>query len=127
MTMPDDGPGGLPTSPASGTCLTCGRLLSPRGPNGECVRCLAGLAFFSDSEPATLRYAHFEVETSEDGLPIELGAGAMAVTYRALDTVLDCTVALKVIDTEVAANPIARTRFLREARAAARLHHPNVA
>ena len=51
----------------------------------------------------------------------------MAVTFRARDTVLDCTVALKVIDRKVATNPIARTRFLREARAAARLYHPNVA
>ena len=74
-----------------------------------------------------MRFPHFEVEAGKDGLPIELGAGAMAVTFRARDTVLDCTVALKVIDRKVATNPIARTRFLREARAAARLYHPNVA
>jgi len=105
------------------------------------VRCLVNLAFFSDDEamateasekrnrvtPVALRYAHFEVEVGSDGFPIELGAGAMAVTFRARDTVLDCTVALKVIDRKVATNPIARMRFLREARAAARLHHPNVA
>ncbi len=51
----------------------------------------------------------------------------MGVTYLARDTTLECTVALKVIDTQRAGNPAARTRFLREARAAARLHHPNVA
>ena len=51
----------------------------------------------------------------------------MAVTYRARDTVLNSVVALKVIDCTIAANPAARTRFLREARAAAQLHHPNVA
>jgi serine/threonine protein kinase/Flp pilus assembly protein TadD len=51
----------------------------------------------------------------------------MAVTYRARDTVLNSIVALKVIDCAIAANPTARTRFLREARAAAQLHHPNVA
>jgi TolB-like protein/tRNA A-37 threonylcarbamoyl transferase component Bud32 len=99
------------------------------------------LAFFPDDEaiaadsggknsrgaPVALRYAHFDVEAGKDGLPIELGAGAMAVTFRARDTVLDCTVALKVIDRKIATNPIARMRFLREARAAARLYHPNVA
>jgi serine/threonine protein kinase/Tfp pilus assembly protein PilF len=74
-----------------------------------------------------LRYAHFEVEVGADGFPVELGAGAMAITYRARDTVLNSTVALKVIDRKVAENPGARSRFLREARAAANIHHPNVA
>jgi serine/threonine protein kinase/Tfp pilus assembly protein PilF len=74
-----------------------------------------------------LRYAHFEAEVGEDGFPVELGAGAMAITYRARDTVLNSAVALKVIDRSVAQNPGARTRFLREARAAANIHHPNVA
>jgi TolB-like protein/Tfp pilus assembly protein PilF len=41
--------------------------------------------------------------------------------------VLNSAVALKVIDRSVAQNPGARTRFLREARAAANIHHPNVA
>jgi len=74
-----------------------------------------------------LRYAHFEVEVGADGFPVELGAGAMAITYRARDRVLNSTVALKVIDYSVAQNPGARSRFLREARAAANIHHPNVA
>jgi serine/threonine protein kinase/Tfp pilus assembly protein PilF len=51
----------------------------------------------------------------------------MAVTYRARDTVLNSLVALKAIDRKVAQNPGARTRFLREARAAANIRHPNVA
>jgi serine/threonine protein kinase/Tfp pilus assembly protein PilF len=74
-----------------------------------------------------LKYAHFEVETGADGFPVELGAGAMAITYRARDTVLNSEVALKVIDRSVAQNRSARLRFLREARAAANIHHPNVA
>jgi serine/threonine protein kinase/Flp pilus assembly protein TadD len=74
-----------------------------------------------------LRYAHFEVDVGGDGFPVELGAGAMAITYRARDTVLNSVVALKVIDRKVAQNPGARSRFLREARAAANIHHPNVA
>jgi serine/threonine protein kinase/Tfp pilus assembly protein PilF len=121
------------------TCATCGRPLTQRGPNGECLRCLVSLTFLGDDEqperpaarsrltPGPLRYAHFEVETGADGFPVELGAGAMAITYRARDTVLNAVVALKVIDRKVAQNPGARSRFLREARAAANIRHPNVA
>src|SRR5438876_6547669 len=124
---------------AAGTCATCGRQLTQCGPNGECLRCLVSLGFLADGEqaerpvgrgrltPGPLRYAHFEVEIGADGFPVELGAGAMAITYRARDTVLNSTVALKVIDRKVAENPGARSRFLREARAAANIHHPNVA
>lgn len=114
--------------------------MTQRGPSGECLRCLVSLAFLPNCEPSEERfaanrrvttgpliYAHFEVEVGEDGFPVELGAGAMAVTYRALDTVLNSVVALKVIDRKAAENPAARSRFLREARAAAQLHHPNVA
>jgi serine/threonine protein kinase/Tfp pilus assembly protein PilF len=126
-------------SEAAGTCATCGRALTQCGPNGECLRCLVTLGFLADGEeakkpagrgrltPGPLRYAHFEVEMGADGFPVELGAGAMAITYRARDTVLNSTVALKVIDRGVAQNPGARSRFLREARAAANIHHPNVA
>ena len=121
------------------TCATCGRPLTQCGPNGECLRCLVSLTFLADSEqpersaargrltPGALRYAHFEVDTGADGFPVELGAGAMAITYRACDTVLNSVVALKVIDRKVAQNPDARSRFLREARAAANIRHPNVA
>ena len=58
----------------------------------------------------------------------ELGRGAMGVTYRAVDTSLQRAVALKLIDTEwVKRGAEARERFMREARAAAALRHPNVA
>ena len=72
-------------------------------------------------------YGHFEVEQGSDGLPWELGAGAMAVTYRARDCVLHAPVALKVISQRLAGHPTTRARFLREARAAAKIRHPNVA
>src|SRR5438876_6229833 len=117
------------------TCPTCGGPLT----QGECLRCLVSLGFLSDSQqpdkvengrrlmPGPLKYDHFEVEIGADGFPVELGAGAMAITYRARDTVLNSVVALKVIDRTVAQNPGARSRFLREARAAAQIRHPNVA
>jgi predicted Ser/Thr protein kinase len=117
-------------SPTAETCAACGKLLIPRGPHGECLRCLGSFAFVSASEPSMstpASYAHFEIELGADGHPLELGAGAMGITYRARDTILECTVALKIIDTQGAGDTATRTRFLREARAAARLHHPNVA
>ena len=124
---------------AAGVCATCGRPLTQVGPKGECLRCLVGLGFLADGEeperpaargrltPGPLKYAHFEVEVGVDGFPVELGAGGMAITYRARDTVLNSTVALKVINRSVAQKPDVRSRFLREARAAANIHHPNVA
>ena len=51
----------------------------------------------------------------------------MGVTYKALDVNLQMDVALKVISAKFSAHPEARARFLREARAAAKLQHPNVA
>jgi serine/threonine protein kinase/TPR repeat protein len=56
-----------------------------------------------------------------------LGRGAMGVTYRATDTNLRCPVALKVIAPALLADSVARQRFMREARTAASLRHPNVA
>jgi serine/threonine protein kinase len=62
-----------------------------------------------------------------DGRPIELGRGAMGVTYKALDVDLVCPVTLKVISERYLGDESARLRFLREARAAAKVRHSNVA
>src|SRR5437879_7215481 len=80
------------------TCATCGRALTQCGPNGECLRCLISLTFLADGEqletpgargrltPGPLRYAHFEVETGEDGFEVVLSAGAMTISYRVIIT-----------------------------------------
>ena len=65
--------------------------------------------------------------TGEDGKPVELGRGAMGVTYKAFDVDLHCPVTLKVISERYLGDESARLRFLREARAAASVRHPNVA
>jgi serine/threonine protein kinase len=78
-------------------------------------------------EQSPRRFDHYQVAIHTDGTPVELGRGAMGITFKAFDTVLGNEVALKVIDARIAAHPEARERFLREARAAARLRHPNVA
>ena len=77
--------------------------------------------------PAELVFGHFLVPRRADGGPWELGRGAMGVTYRAFDTSLRTEVALKVIRAEQVANEDTRRRFQREARAAAKIRHPNVA
>jgi uncharacterized RDD family membrane protein YckC len=66
------------------------------------------------------RLAHYEIGR-------RLGSGGMGVVYEARDTSLDRTVAVKVLDPRLAQDPAIVARFEREARAAARRNHPNLA
>ena len=56
----------------------------------------------------------------------ELGRGGMGVVYLAKEVHLDRLVAIKLLPPERAADPLLRERFLREARLAAKLSHPNI-
>ncbi|MBV8969508.1 MAG: protein kinase, partial [Verrucomicrobia bacterium] len=82
-----------------------------------------------ESSPAQVehRFEHYELVKAEDGKPIELGRGAMGVTYKAFDVDLRYPVTLKVISERYLGDESARLRFLREARAAASVRHQNVA
>jgi len=102
---------------------------------GRCMICLLRVGFDDSDEsdeklfaPVTDRLGNYRIERHDDGTHWELGRGAMGVTYRAVDTSLQRPVALKLIDSErVKRGAEARERFMREARAAASLRHPNVA
>src|SRR5258708_11000063 len=72
-------------------------------------------------------FEHYELVKGKGGKPVELGRGAMGVTYKAFDVDLRCPVTLKVIGEKYLGDESARLRFLREARSAASVRHPNVA
>jgi hypothetical protein len=130
------------------TCPTCGTKFFAGADSEFCPVCIlqgafgAGSAATGESGSASgsaasleetesvsqvRRFEHYEVMLDADGRPIELGRGAMGVTYKALDVDLQCPVTLKVISERYLGDESARLRFLREARAAASVRHPNVA
>jgi serine/threonine protein kinase len=124
------------------TCGACGAKFSATNENEFCPVCMlrnvlaggldSGESSFDDTikpkrEDAAQRFEHYELVKSEDGTPVELGRGTMGVTYKALDVELCRTVALKVISEKHLGDKSARLRFLREARSAASVRHPNVA
>src|SRR6266436_6343094 len=123
------------------TCPSCGNEVS--GAMEFCPVCMLrkGLAGGVESgessasedtvkptlEQVVQRFEHYELVTGEDGKPVELGRGAMGITYKAFDVDLHCPVTLKVISERYLGDESARLRFLREARAAASVRHQNVA
>lgn len=122
------------------TCAECGEAMPFVGPAGGCPACMFAAASeaWADADGSDdptalggclppLRYGHFEIARHPDGSPYELGRGAMGISYLARDTTLDCRVALKVIAAALSTKAEARARFRHEARAAAKLRHPNVA
>jgi serine/threonine protein kinase len=84
-------------------------------------------ALHPNSPQIVSRFENYELMLDQDGDPIELGRGAMGITYKAFDVDLRFPVVLKVISEKYVGDESARLRFLREARAAARVRHPNVA
>jgi hypothetical protein len=116
-------------------CGTCGSTIDESSGDLGCMICLldAGL----DAETEQIEHSDellsddvgvYTIEHRIDGSVWELGRGAMGVTYLAIDKLLDRPVALKIINTNRGSRSgETRERFMREARAAAALRHPNVA
>jgi formylglycine-generating enzyme required for sulfatase activity len=87
----------------------------------------------SEAAPTPTRFAPNAAGGADASRPLgkflllqPIGAGGCGTVWRALDTELDRVVALKIPDAGVMKSPMLRARFRREARAAARLSHPNV-
>jgi predicted Ser/Thr protein kinase len=125
-------------------CPRCRAALAADAPEGLCPACLMAAAFTSDAGQAALdglaattppgelqRRTAAEWSDLERHFPqlevLELiGRGGMGAVYRARQKHLDRIVALKVIPPEAAKDPTFAERFAREARALARLNHPNI-
>jgi hypothetical protein len=79
-------------------CNKCGAsLLGDEPLDGYCLVCLLGTALDQEEGPAdaTGLFDHYRLATHPDGTPVELGRGAMGITYRALEINLRCPVTLK--------------------------------
>jgi hypothetical protein len=116
-----------PHRDAKRACPACGALLPED--SGFCPVCAFQEALdtqtYSDSSSSELRFEHYTVLQNSEGKPFELGRGAMGVTYKAFDVHLQRPVALKIINPLLFGNESARSRFVREARAAASVRHQN--
>jgi tRNA A-37 threonylcarbamoyl transferase component Bud32 len=124
------------------SCPQCGGNLHGDAPHGLCPQCLlqSGLSSAGDTpvkgdaaaispyqgpfiapEPAKLASKFPQLEVLE-----LLGQGGMGAVYKARQPKLDRLVALKILPPEVGRDPTFAERFSREARALAKLSHPNI-
>jgi len=122
------------TGPKS--CPKCGVPLAADAPEGLCRACLLKLGLEADSFPPTQaeKSARWilpeaaELATKFPGLEILdlIGRGGMGAVYRARQKELDRLVAVKILPPGLADDPSFSDRFSREAKALARLNHPNI-
>src|SRR5436190_5247361 len=117
------------------TCPKCGKPLAPSTPAGLCPECLMQAGFSTGTEPegGTKKFS-FRPPSVDELKPhfpqLEIlsyiGQGGMGAVYKARQPMLDRYVALKILPPEAASGPGFTERFTREARALARLNHPNI-
>ncbi len=122
-----------PAMPNGNTCPQCGAALPAGALAGLCPACLlqqgaAGdtatgprAAIFVPPAPADLAAKFPQLEILE-----LLGRGGMGAVYKARQKQLDRIVALKILPPAVAQDPSFAVRFAREAKALAKLNHPNI-
>lgn len=117
------------------TCPKCGKPLAANAPAGLCPECLmqAGFPTGTEPDPGTKKH-RFQPPSMEELKPhfsqLEIlsyiGQGGMGAVYKARQPMLDRYVALKILPPEASSSPGFTERFTREARALARLNHPNI-
>src|SRR6185295_14887397 len=98
----------------------------PDSPEGACPRCMLAAALARAGAPDVPSAAEVEAKLPAFEILSVLGHGGMGVVYKARQKTLDRVVALKVLPTAAAATPGFAERFAREAKAMARLTHPNI-
>ena len=89
---------------------------------GQVTTCSVGPVTAADAPRPDLKgvaFGHYRILE-------EIGVGGMGQVFRALDTRLHRTVAIKVLPSTHVADPDRKRRFLQEARAASKLNHPNI-
>jgi len=116
-------------------CRTCGRPIGPGAPDGQCPMCLMKIGLSCGSVqtggPEGRAFSPPTVEDLGRLFPqlevLELiGHGGMGAVYKARQKDLDRLVALKVLPARAGIDAGFAERFTREARALARLNHPNI-
>ena len=112
--------------PESVYCGACGRPLAADSPAGNCPACLLKLALGGGSDATAGAEALSPRRFGSYELVEEIGRGGMGVVWRARQESLERDVALKMVLGGGLATEAQVVRFLTEARAAARLDHPNI-
>jgi len=113
-------------------CPQCRNEMAPDAPQGLCPQCLARAAFEtrtaegSERPPAALPVSEIAKSFPQFEIIELLGQGGMGVVYKARQPQLDRFVALKILSPALSRDPAFAERFTREARALARLNHPNI-
>jgi len=130
---PPVAPANLPTKVMPRKCPQCSATLPPDAPEGLCPACLLQRGFATEGGAASGPTAFVPPSFSElsqlfPQLEILecLGRGGMGAVYKARQPRLERFVALKILAPEKQHDPQFAERFEREARALARLNHPNI-
>ncbi len=112
-------------------CPTCGAELPADAPEALCPRCLLRFALETQPSPQPISFSPPSPRDLAPHFPqLEIlgliGQGGMGAVYKARQIKLDRLVALKILPQNERSDPAFAERFTREARALARLQHPNI-